>query len=386
MKLIYLSSICPKSQNDYIMKNHLQSISIAANKFNQLLVDGLSAQEGAEVSCIVSNIIHEMVEKNLTHKDYSAGGRDVYLKLHRGRFKYLKVLIETLKYIRSEQKANPNTVVVCDAVTTTYALCCVFARFLYKIKTVGLITDFPNIYVTRIKFADRLTFWCMKHFSSYIFLTEFMNCGLNKKGKPYCVIEGFCDINAHSRANDLGNKYTNKVCIYAGFLYKQGNIAELIQAFDTPELQDYELHIYGKGSYQEEIAALCQKSRNAKYKGMVPNEEVLQEEAKASLLINPRATDEEYTKHSFPSKNMEYMASGTPLLTTKLPGMPPEYYDYVYLIEEETIEGMRKILIEILGKPADELHDKGMKAREFVLKEKNNILQAKKVLDLISKL
>ena len=56
------------------------------------------------------------------------------------------------------------------------------------------------------------------------------------------------------------------------------------------------------------------------------------EELKATLLVNPRPTTEEFTIYSFPSKNMEYMASGTPLLTTKLPGMPEEYHQYVLAI------------------------------------------------------
>ena len=125
-------------------------------------------------------------------------------------------------------------------------------------------------------------------------------------------------------------------------------------------------------------------NKKIKFFGVVPNDMVVQEEIKATLLINPRFTNEEYTKYSFPSKNMEYMASGTPTLTTKLPGMPKEYYDYIYTFDQEDVESFKNKLEEILSKPSEELHKKGMDAKEFVLEQKNNVVQARKIIKLIT--
>jgi hypothetical protein len=80
---------------------------------------------------------------------------------------------------------------------------------------------------------------------------------------------------------------------------------------------------------------------------------------------------------------MEYMASGTPVLTTVLPGMPKEYHPYVYLLEDETAEGIAKMLTEVLGNSDKDLFRKGCEARRFVLEEKNNVIQAKKILDML---
>ena len=117
--------------------------------------------------------------------------------------------------------------------------------------------------------------------------------------------------------------------------------------------------------------------------GVVPNSEIIKAELNASLLVNPRPTHEEFTKYSFPSKNIEYMASGTPLLTTKLPGMPEEYYPYVFLIDDETTEGYFHALAEALNKTDDELFEYGAKAKSFVLDKKNNRKQARRVIELI---
>lgn len=80
---------------------------------------------------------------------------------------------------------------------------------------------------------------------------------------------------------------------------------------------------------------------------------------------------------------MEYMASGTPLLTTKLPGMPAEYHPYVYLIEDETAEGVAECLKSIMTAPLDERTEKGLAAREFVLKNKSNRAQAGRLIEFM---
>ncbi len=74
----------------------------------------------------------------------------------------------------------------------------------------------------------------------------------------------------------------------------------------------------------------------------------------------------------FLQKNIEYMASGTPLLTTKLPGMPKEYYPYVFLIENESVEGYAKALESVLAQSDEELYVFGEKKRKilFLKKEK----------------
>lgn len=77
---------------------------------------------------------------------------------------------------------------------------------------------------------------------------------------------------------------------------------------------------------------------------------------------------------------MEYMASGTPALMTRLPGMPEEYLEYVYILEDESIEGMAGKLKEVLNFSQKENMEKGRKAKEYVLKEKSNKNQAERVM------
>ena len=59
-------------------------------------------------------------------------------------------------------------------------------------------------------------------------------------------------------------------------------------------------------------------------------EELLKMERRATVMINPTPARLNFTKYFFPSKTMEYLASGTPTVMYRLGCMPKEYDDYVY--------------------------------------------------------
>ena len=157
----------------------------------------------------------------------------------------------------------------------------------------------------------------------------------------------------------------------------------MVDGFVLANVPDSELHIYGNGPYVDELQKVTQEHPSVIYHGIAMNEEVVRAETEADLLINPRPTHEEFTKYSFPSKNMEYMASGTPLLTTRLPGMPAEYYPYVYLLEEESPQGIADALRQILSHSEEDLHRKGTAARDFILGTRNNVAQGQKILTML---
>ena len=89
--------------------------------------------------------------------------------------------------------------------------------------------------------------------------------------------------------------------------------------------------------------------------------------------------------YSFPSKNMEYLVSGTPVLSTKLKCIPKEYYKYFYFFEDESLDGFIFKIKEIINKDRIELFEFGKRSRNWVLENKNNIIQTKKIIDMIQK-
>ncbi len=231
--------------------------------------------------------------------------------------------------------------------------------------------------------AKRVISRCYKRLDSYVFLTEQMNEVINPYGKPYIVMEGLVDIDMESTPNELSDKAEGKVMMYAGAIRAQYGVKNLIEGFMKIRNEDARLWIFGDGDYKDAVRDFQKKDPRITFFGAVPLKTVIAYELQATVLINPRPADKEFTKYSFPSKNMEYMASGTPILTTRLPGMPQEYYDYIYTIDGSTAEDIEIALNRVLAQSKETLHAFGKKSKDFVLQKKNNTVQAQRIVDLL---
>lgn len=225
----------------------------------------------------------------------------------------------------------------------------------------------------------RLCQYCWNNYDGYILLTEQMNEIVNPKAKPYVIMEGIAN-----KIDIIENVEKENYVMYAGSLYDRFGIKELVDGFDMLEDKSLKLRLYGAGETVEYIKNKEKENENIQYKGSKINSEIILAERKAKLLINPRPTKSEFTKYSFPSKTIEYMLSGTPVLTTRLQGIPKEYYDYLYTIDDESAEGIKNSIESIIKNESEaSLEDKGKKAREFICKNKNSEIQGMKIINFI---
>lgn len=281
--------------------------------------------------------------------------------------------------------------IICDVLNVSACMGSLLATKINRIQSVGVVTDIYGMMVDNDKSkvvsfisscAYRFHNLYVNSFNKYVLLTEQMNKIVNPKCRPYMVMEALCDISVKDKKIEMGEKHSPRTVLYAGGLFEKYGLKMLVEGFIESDV-DAHLILFGNGSYVKELKEVCHRYSRVEYRGVVPNEEVVEEELRASLLINPRFSTEEFTKYSFPSKNMEYMVSGTPLLTTKLPGMPQEYYPYVYLFEEETVAGYAEAIRVALSHTEEQLMSFGAKARKFVLESKNNIKQGWRVLELL---
>ena len=382
IRIIYASSAMGEKTFSDIFINSKNIPGQQAQKFNKLLIKGLKLN-GADV---IGLSTPPVTTSNL-NKKFIVLGKKIEDEI---LFSYVPVInipilknilniagsfFKTLKY----RKKN-KTIIVCDVLNVSVSLGAVFAGILVGCPIIGIVTDIPELMVTgHLSRQVKLIYKIIDKCSHYVFLTEPMNTRLNPTGKPYVIIEGICNENT-----EYENFEHNNHSIYAGYLDEKYGIKALIEAFILANVDGQELHIYGAGPYAEEAKRIANESDSIVYHGSVLNEIVVAEEKKARLLINPRPSNEEFTKYSFPSKNMEYMSSGTPVLTTKLLGMTKDYYEYVYCFKDETVEGMSETLKTILEKDDEQLLEKGKEAQHFVIMQKNNLIQARKILALVN--
>lgn len=383
-KVIYASSAMREEDFMTLFQKMSKIPGQQAQKFNRLMIQGIKKND-TDVYVITSPPINK---SNCSSRVIALGkrkeGRITYRYLPIINIRIVKnVLVMLLSFLHTFfASINKDTVIVCDVLNISVAMGAVYAGRLLGKQCIGIVTDIPELMVTghtkrTVKYCHNIINKC----TSYVFLTEAMNDRLNPKGKPYTIVEGICAANIEDDIPSEAEKELS--CLYAGLLDAEYGVKNMVDGFVKADIPNCVMHICGSGPYAEELKQVVSEHDNVIYHGSLFNKDVLALEHRVSLLINPRPSVNEFTKYSFPSKNMEYMASGTPVLTTKLPGMPEEYNEYVYLLEDETADGVCKALREILSKPAEELHQKGKEAKEFVLREKNNVKQAEKLLNLI---
>ncbi|MBO4897358.1 MAG: glycosyltransferase [Clostridia bacterium] len=383
MQILYGFSNCTDSKYNEIMKDVKIAVLRPDQKYHGLLIRGL-AENGARVKCFSGLPINRAVTKKIliSEKDECENGISYhyYKTLNLPVLRHIMIFFGALTNILKAKKEE-DTFAICDCLNIANAYGMALSCKIRKIPLISIVTDLPDMLTDNklLRFINNRLF---KKFDGFILLTKQMNDRINMKNKPFIVLEGHVDSKAKSLEPAAKYEETDgrKVIIYAGGIRKKYGIKELAEGFLLADIEFGELHIYGDGDFREGIKKIAENNESIKYMGVCANDTVVREELKAALLVNPRPTDGEYTKYSFPSKNMEYMVSGTPLLAAKLPGMPDEYLPYIYLIEEETPRGISKTLSEIFSKTREEREEKGKCAREFVLANKSNTAQAKRII------
>lgn len=392
IKILYISTLCSDKLIKEMFEAGYKPIQ-AMQKFNSLLAKGMVVN-GCRVYALTE--IPKTVGPKIyrREKEMEDGVRFSYIpkidvKLVYNLLVMISAFFRTLRWGVKNRKDEK--VVIFDILQTEAGIGARLACRLLGIKSVAIVTDLPDLpgmlqgkkETVVHRYLRKTINRYANGFDGYVLLTEQMNEVVNRKGVPFIVMEGLCDSSMSDFPPFIKNG-DNKVVIYAGGLYEEYGVKFLINGFLKLESKDVELHLFGHGPMVELIESLQLSDKRIKYFGIVPNSRVVQAELAASLLVNPRPTIEDFTKYSFPSKNMEYMVSGTPVLTTVLAGMPMEYHDYVYLLKDESENGVFKMLKKLLiDTPGEELELMGERAKRFVLDNKNNIYQSNRIIDFV---
>lgn len=263
-----------------------------------------------------------------------------------------------------------------------------------EIKVCDIIADLPayvslasnktGIAKLYLEHSAKTSAKCLDAVDYFVLLTKQMADYLQIK-KPFCVMEGISTKDSYLKLSDARiTDSEKKIVFYSGTLHKKFGVMTLLSAFETIDDKDYVLQLCGVGDCEKEIERLAEQDKRIQFLGRVARNEVLELQKKATVLVNPRQNNEEFTKYSFPSKNLEYLSSGIPLVAYKLDGIPNEYDNYILYVEDDSIEALARRITEVCEMDSDERLTIGKKAKEFVLREKNQICQTRKILDLIS--
>lgn len=393
MNLLFCGIFCEDDVISDIFKAN-GSVPFAQLKLEDMLLEGMSATKKANIDILsVKPILRfkkffiKSEKKSIKYGDIKYLGF-VNLPLFKQISVFFANLFSQWSWL-SRNRKNDKAILIYG----TNPLICIPALILrgfYRTKVFVYVSEIDSLRIFPIsgiisklkkKIYISLSRAVENSFDGYILITRNMLEKINSKNKPYCVIEGMVKANCVSPNNP--NIEREKIILYAGSLHKKFGIAKLVEGFQKADTKDYKLVIYGKGDYENELREICLATENIEYRGTALNEEILEYEKKVTLLVNPRPSQEELTKYSFPSKTLEYFSSGTPALITRLSGIPSEYFEHCFTLEEESVEDFKDKITEIINYSRDELLTIGENARKFVTENKNNFIQSGKIINFI---
>lgn len=389
-----LTSVLPKQNFNWLKENSKGPMSNANDSFQRALISGFK-ENNVQVEILnvpnigafpisfkkMKNPGFQLREDGLT--GYNFGFTNINLLKHKyiennlkryitkidKEIEYLLVydlylpFLEIVKLLKSKKTSLKVILVIPDI----YGFTGYSKSFLHKILTNN----------EEFKIYNNL-----KYIDGFVLLTEKMLDKLPDyiSKDHYTVIEGIVnpDLLLISTDNNLSNQ--KKIVLYSGAIEERHGIFNLIEAVKS--LGDImELHLYGDGNAKDKVLELSSRYDHIKVHGQHPREYILKKQKEATLLVNPRISEGEFTKYSFPSKIIEYFASETPTLMYKLEGIPDEYYNYCFTPEDETVDSLKLEIINILNTNESLLRDKGLKAKEFVQNHKNSKVQVGKILE-----
>lgn len=207
-------------------------------------------------------------------------------------------------------------------------------------------------------------------------------------GVPYVVMEGVVsgatELETDARSTTAAIRTRDEfVVMYGGRLEESQGVRILLDAIDALG-GEVTLWICGKGPLEGEVQRRIRLGSPVKYFGVMPNSEMLNLASLTDILVCPRMPDAWDTKYSFPSKLIEYMATGVAVVATKLSVIPEEYDPFVIWSPSPTSEGLRSAFEAAKAKRGPELKQFGVAAKEFVLDKKGEVAQGHRLRSFLA--
>jgi hypothetical protein len=368
--ILYLSSYIPYEIYNILIEKTNKVISPPAQKFHSSIVKGLEIN-GKKIHTLSINSFKANIKNSQDHSFYETPNNNFFSKV----WFFIKVFSH-LFFMKIKYK---KVIIIVDYLIGPFYKISSFFCKIFSSKMVLIATDILDILIAGKKSDTQKIFKYSA--DGFILMTDKMNEYFQISDKPYIVLDGLID--SENLKHHIDYKSKSKIIMYAGNLDEIYGIKYLINSFLENPIKGFELHIYGVGNYSDKIKSISSKNPIIKFFGYKDKNFILQKEKESFLLVNPRPIDEIYSNYSFPSKVYEYMASGTVLLTSKLPTFPNGFEKFVYYFDTKQKDNLMEKMKEIVSLNEKTLEKKANEAFKFVSKEKNFIIQTKKISNLL---
>lgn len=393
MHILYLGYVCHQEIFDELSKKDTD-MSVASHKFETCFVRQLThiltKSDSLKIVSFLPSTDIKSVEATIYYQTYLEK-EITYITSERNNLKKVTRAVLTAKgEIKKWMKRTENQDRIVISYATNPILLAAFFSLSNRPRIVTICSEVPSLrimtnggnIINRIK--KKVFSLFNEKMDGYVFMSRHMNELCNPKNKPWIVVEGMIDVRHRGLKEEC--KKIKGMVFYAGGLFIEYGIDVLLKSACLLENEGINFVLCGDGNAKELVEYYAKKCSNIKYLGNKKNDEILKLEKEAELLINPRKPDNLISRYSFPSKTFEYFSSGTPCITTKLDGIPEEYYSYCYTCDVSKPEKLAKDILEFFEIPVNTRERKAKEAFEFLLNKKSAKAQTEKIVSFLRNL
>lgn len=264
-------------------------------------------------------------------------------------------------------------------------------RIIPGAQIVQIIPDLPqymDMAMSRLKKILKKIDWrfikrLMRSVDRYILFAEPMAEFLKLQDGRWMLMEGSYNADQIGQKQD-GLADGKNVVMYSGVLDLRYGVPELLDAFRLLD-DTYELWLTGNGNAVDLIRERAAADARIKFFGYLPSrQDLLDRQASATMLISPRRDTEVASRYCFPSKLFEYMASGNPVISCRLDGIPSEYFDHLIELPTVSPETIADTIRAVAAMPEEERTARGAAGKDFILQSKNKNSQVRKIMDFLN--
>ncbi len=249
--------------------------------------------------------------------------------------------------------------IIIHGVHTPYLIAGLLMRLL-GCKVAVVLTDLPGVIEIKDGFIIKILKLIDFHTASFLVKRANAVFSLSKhlsdkiaRDVPSLIFPGVVDPDFLQLIKNIKNNLSIPceksifTIVYAGSLSELYGIKLLIEAFEfVPKNLNINLRVYGLGDLSEYVVERSLVDNRIFYGGFVDSSELAYIYLSSDLLINPRPSNSEISSMSFPSKLLEYILSGIPVLTTRIKSIPDDLSDCFFFIDEESHSGVSDAIIK----------------------------------------
>lgn len=362
MKIIYFTTA--QEENDFrsFINDWKISLNPSNQNFHNKLIRALAINNEVHVISVRPFSRSNMKVSKL-NKEVKTEGNITWHYIKRSGNKISRALVTTSQMMNALKGIDlSDSIFITDTINRSVVTGVYKIKKKYKRPTLGICTDSPsNISGTKRSYTLDL----LKHtsdFDGYLALTDGLNNLFNPNGKPSYVFEGLVE------DKKIEVKESKKPYIFfGGALMEKYGVYNLIDAFKEINNKDLELWICGHHGDKARIKEASKGFSNIKYLGLLPVNKVMEYEQGSLCTVNPRPFSEDLDRFSIPSKTLEYMAMGRPVISVRNTILMNKFPNEIIWIPSSTTENIKQGIQKVLDMTEVERENFGEEAKNRVL-------------------